>query len=250
MSKYLCFDTETTGLHNNSQILTAYFIILDSNFREIDYLDLNIKYPIYNLQLKAFQVNKINLAIHERKAIDPLDAKIKFDKFIFKHYSKQKLIPLGHNVKFDLEQLFKSECNFCMDYIGSTFSIDTMQIAYFLKCCGEIPLSQSLSLKNITDYYKIKYDGQLHNAECDIKLTIKLFKYFKENYKIQTIQKQEQKEQEQQDRLDSWQSKWDRAISAKENYEKQQDTIDDIAKILLTLKSTRKLRDRKIIKYY
>ena len=33
---YLAVDTETTGLSSNCQVLTAYFIILDDKFEEID----------------------------------------------------------------------------------------------------------------------------------------------------------------------------------------------------------------------
>ena len=58
---YLAFDVETTGLENHCNVLTAYFIILNSEFNEIDTLDLKIKYPYYVIYPKALEVNQINI---------------------------------------------------------------------------------------------------------------------------------------------------------------------------------------------
>lgn len=174
LEMYLAFDTETSGIHSDAQVLTAYFIILDSNFNEIDSLDLKIKYPVYSIQLKAFQVNNIDLIKHEQEALISLDAKIKLKNFLLKH-KKNKYIPLGHNVKFDLD---KMKSFGIYDHVSSTFNLDTMQIAQFLKSSNKLPFNQSLSLKNLTEYYGIKPSGELHNAECDIRLTIDLFKHF------------------------------------------------------------------------
>jgi len=183
MVNYLCVDTETTGLNDDAQVLTAFFIILDSNFNEIDKLDLKIRYPVYNVQLKAFSINKINLSVHDRNSIDLLDAKNTLNTFLKKHYNNKKYIPLGHNVKFDLDKLSK---NFDIYYyINNIFSLDTMQIAQFFKSSGKLLDTQSLSLKNLTEYYNIKSEGELHNAEYDIKLTIKLFKHFQNLLKNQ-----------------------------------------------------------------
>ena len=184
MTNYLCVDTETTGLNNDAQVLTAFFIILDSNFNEIDKLDLKIRYPVYNVELKAFSINKINLSVHDKNALDLLDAKNTLNAFLKKHYKNKKYIPLGHNVKFDLDKLSK---NFDIyNYINNIFSFDTMQIAQFFKSSGQIPVTQSLSLKNLTEYYNIKSEGELHNAEYDIKLTIELFKHFQNLLKNKT----------------------------------------------------------------
>jgi DNA polymerase III epsilon subunit-like protein len=227
---YLAFDTETSGIHTDAQVLTAYFIILDSNFNEIDSLDLKIKYPVYSIQLKAFEVNKIDLIKHEQEALISLDAKIKLKNFLLKH-KKNKYIPLGHNVKFDLDKM-KSFGIF--DHVSSTFNLDTMQIAQFLKSCNKLPSNQSLSLKNLTEYFGIKPKGELHNAECDIRLTIDLFKHF------QTI------------------------LQNKQEIETQQNTQEivtqeiDTAHILLNMKkkksiqeiSVKNLRKRKIVKYF
>ena len=174
MTRYLCMDTETTGLNEKCQVLTAYFIVLDSNFNEIDCLDLKIRYPRYIIEIKAFEINKINLAKHDKIALDFLDAKMELNTFLNKNKTG-KYIPLGHNVKFDLGKLIDFDI---YNYVSDTFCLDTMQIAYFLKSIGKFPQTQSLSLTHLTQYYNIKPIGQLHTAECDIRLTINLFKHF------------------------------------------------------------------------
>jgi inhibitor of KinA sporulation pathway (predicted exonuclease) len=229
---YLAFDTETSGIHADAQVLTAYFIILDSNFNEIDSLDLKIKYPVYSIQLKAFQVNNIDLIKHEQEALISLDAKIKLKNFLLKH-KKNKYIPLGHNVKFDLD---KMKSFGIYDHVSSTFNLDTMQIAQFLKSSNKLPFNQSLSLKNLTEYYGLKPTGELHNAECDIRLTIELFKH------IQKVLTQ--------------QSNQSTSVTTQSNI---QSTIQDnsleieTAHILLNMKSkknSRSLRKRKLVKYF
>lgn len=222
---YLAFDTETSGIHIDAQVLTAYFIILDSNFNEIDSLDLKIKYPVYSIQLKAFQVNNIDLVKHEQEALISLDAKIKLKNFLLKH-KKNKYIPLGHNIKFDLDKMRSFGI---YDYVSSTFNLDTMQIAQFLKSSNKLPFNQSLSLKNLTEYYGIKPSGELHNAECDIRLTIDLFKHFQGT--LSTIQQPQQEVQQETPNL----------VEIK------------TAHILLNMKcvkNSRILRKQKIVKYF
>lgn len=228
---YLAFDTETSGIHIDAQVLTAYFIILDSNFNEIDSLDLKIKYPVYSIQLKAFQVNNIDLVKHEQEALISLDAKIKLKNFLLKH-KKNKYIPLGHNIKFDLDKMRSFGI---YDYVSSTFNLDTMQIAQFLKSSNKLPFNQSLSLKNLTEYYGIKPTGDLHNAECDIRLTIDLFKHFQKVLTQSTSQ---------QNTL---------SINSLDTQSTQQQSeIEQTAHILLNMKSkkTLNLRKRKIVKYF
>lgn len=232
---YLAFDTETSGLHSDAQVLTAYFIILDSNFNEIDSLDLKIKYPIYSIQLKAFEINKIDLITHDKEAIISLDAKIKLKNFLLKH-KKNKYIPLGHNVKFDLDKMKSFDI---YDHVSSIFNLDTMQIGRFLKSSNKLPFNQSLSLKNLTEYFGIKPKGELHNAECDIRLTIDLFKYMRSNFTSQAI-------------LDPYVQNNNLQENPLQVNDKSKINIET-ANILLKMKSVsnkRTLRNKKIIKYF
>lgn len=237
---YLAFDTETSGLHQDSQVLTAFFIVLDSEFNEIDSLDLKIKYPVYSIQLKAFEINNIDLNKHEKESISFFDAKIKLNTFLLKNLKitkKNKFIPLGHNVKFDIGKINKFGIS---DHLNNVFNIDTLQIAKFFKACGKLQDIQSLSLKNVTEYFNIQPKGQLHTAECDIRLTIDLLKHFKtminvtDNPRVQNVSAQ----------------------TTTENENSQE--ILQVVDILLNIKKRKEqyepndriLRKRKIIKYY
>ena len=49
MVHYIVFDCETTGLDNDCNLLTAFFVILDENLNKIDTLGLHIKHIYYFL---------------------------------------------------------------------------------------------------------------------------------------------------------------------------------------------------------
>lgn len=182
---YLAFDTETTGLDNDCQVLTAHFVILDGNFDIIDECNLKIKYPYYKIYTKALEINKIDLVTHEKQALDLVDSCQKLRLFLDKHKSYQKYIPLGHNVDFDKKkmssEIFLTKKFDLFEYIHPFHTLDTMAIAHYYKSIGKLPLKQSLSLTNLCNFYNITHTGQLHDAETDIHLTIKLFKQFKSN---------------------------------------------------------------------
>lgn len=93
------------------------------------------------------------------------------------------LIPIGHNLKFDIDFIKKSglltelEYN---NYISCNF-IDTITIAQFLKLSGKLHPKQSISLVNLCniDKLNLKIDKtQEHSAEYDTKMTISLLKSF------------------------------------------------------------------------
>jgi DNA polymerase-3 subunit epsilon/ribonuclease T len=174
---YLAVDCETTGLLQECQVLTAFFIILDENLNEIKSLDLKIRHNLYNVQAKALEINHIDLVLHDKTSKDVTVSKLALEVFL-KGY--KRLIPIGHNVVFDINMLkangiFSQEM--CNTYLSYT-NIDTCVIAQFLKSCGKIPHNTSISLSNLCKYFEVKtIDGLiLHNAECDIKMTVNLLK--------------------------------------------------------------------------
>lgn len=169
---YLAVDTETTGLSEKNQVLTAYFIVLDSKFNELDTLDLSIKYNNYNINKISMEINKINLEEHNLIADTQEIAKEKIKTFLSDY---EKLTPFGHNIKFDLRMLKSSdllhETQVLSDYI------DTIDTCKEMKQSGLIPKNQSVSLSKISNYLGINVtDAKLHTAEYDIRLTIELFK--------------------------------------------------------------------------
>jgi oligoribonuclease (3'-5' exoribonuclease) len=83
---YLAFDCETTGLdHNIHNLLTAYFIVLDDNLNIIDTFDLKLKHKVYNITVKALEINKIDIIKHNLESISIIDAKSQFKEFLLRN---------------------------------------------------------------------------------------------------------------------------------------------------------------------
>lgn len=183
---YLAFDVETTGLYENCNVLTAYFIILDSDFNQIDCLDLKIKYPFYIIYTKALEINKINLLEHDKdkNTIYKELAIIKLNNFLEKNKSNIKYNIMGHNIQFDVKMLINNDIltkETINKYLDLSIQLDTLNYAKELKNKKIIPKKQSLSLSKLCYYYDLNNDNEnFHNAEYDIKLTISLYKKLKE----------------------------------------------------------------------
>jgi hypothetical protein len=189
---YLAFDVETTGLYDNCNVLTGYFIILDSNFNEIDYLDLKIKYPFYIIYPKALEVNQINILEHDKdkNTIYKELAIIKLNHFLEKNKTNIKYKIMGHNIQFDLKMLINNDLlnkESIDKYLDLSIQVDTLNYAKELKIKKKIPRNQSLSLSKLCYFYNLNINKEnkdtkeeFHNAEYDIKLTILLYKKLKE----------------------------------------------------------------------
>ena len=105
MTRYICFDTETTGLNSQeNNLLTVCFIILEQNEHgnliEIDRLNISLQHEKYNVTIKALEINKIDLIKHHHNSIHLIEAKNKLLEFLKKNKLNYCLIPIGHNVKF------------------------------------------------------------------------------------------------------------------------------------------------------
>jgi DNA polymerase III alpha subunit (gram-positive type) len=128
---YLAFDTETTGLYDSCNVLTAFFIILDEDLNEIDSLDLKIKYPFYTIYTKAMEINKINLLEHEKDAVSKADAINMLELFLTKNKKQEKFHIMGHNICFDKRMLISNGIfteNIINNYISEN-QLDTLIIA-------------------------------------------------------------------------------------------------------------------------
>lgn len=187
---YLAVDCETTGLTEECQVLTAYFIILDVDLNVISSLDLKIKHSMYNVQAKALEINGIDIVAH-----DKLSQSLGYCTSALKQFLKtsERLIPIGHNVAFDIKMLKSNgilSSDICNTHLSYT-SIDTCVIAQFLKACGVLPNNTSLSLANLCKYFEITKPESLnlHNAECDIKMTVDLLKKMKSIVNLHKVTK-------------------------------------------------------------
>jgi DNA polymerase III epsilon subunit-like protein len=182
-NKYIAFDCETTGINDNCNLLTISFLILDENLNENDCLNLLLKQNSgYYIYPEALEINKIDIIKHHQTSVELIDARRKLLDFLNKNKGQFSLIPIGHNIQFDIKFIKKSGLLTDKEYNSyiSCNPLDTISIAQFLKLTGKLHQKQSLSLVNLCSNCKLKRDEKLeHSSEYDIKMTVKLLKFFK-----------------------------------------------------------------------
>lgn len=178
---YICFDTETSGLDPECNLLTACFIVLDENLNEIDILNLQIKDDYYYVSARALEINHINLIEHtnDKSSVTLLQASKLLYEFLNKNKRGYPLVPIGHNLEFDIGFVKKLLPNGDYNKFISFNKIDTIVLAQFLKLSNQISKYQSISLVNLAQLYNIKIPGQAHTAEYDTKMTIEVLKHMK-----------------------------------------------------------------------
>lgn len=182
MDKYIAFDCETGGLEADCSLLTAYFIVLDSDLTTVlGDLDLKIKPNAggtYRVTAEALAINGINLVEHDKVAITQSEAASRLYEFLKIHNpdGKAKLVPIGHNVYFDEEfikehLIAKGNWNKFVSYRR----LDTGTIAEFLRLKGTIPRDVKGSLGSIASHLDVKLVNA-HNAKNDTVATVKVLR--------------------------------------------------------------------------
>lgn len=188
MSKYIAFDCETSGLDANiNNLLTATFIVLDTNLIELDRLNISLKSENYTINAKAMEVNKIDIVKHNQTSKDLIDTKAQLINFLKKNKTNFYLTPIAHNAAFDIGFIKKLLGNEYNNYFSYN-SVDTIVIANFLKMCGKLPERQPVSLSKLSEYYGLggsvpqRQMGKeaFHTSEYDTEMTVKLLKKFVE----------------------------------------------------------------------
>lgn len=184
MSKatYIAVDVETGGIGPDVSLLTAYIAILDENFEFIEELDLALRPDdkIYHVTAEALNINKIDLIKHDQseKTVTMGKAGELFRALIQKHSDngKNKLIPLGHNVVFDMENLYRNVLNKkeAQNYISYRV-LDTGSSGRFLIVAGYIPETVSGSLGSYVKHLGVK-EREAHTARGDVEMTIDVMK--------------------------------------------------------------------------
>jgi DNA polymerase III alpha subunit (gram-positive type) len=180
---YIALDTETGGIGPEVSLLTAYFAVLDEDMNVIDELDLAIKPDdnVYHVTAEALSINKINLVEHQAKAITRGKAGELLRGFLVKNapvntLQDKRLIPLGHNVTFDLEKIYqhilnKSKAQKFISYR----TLDTGSIGRFLITAGIIPNTVSGSLGSYVKHLGVK-TREAHTARGDVEMTVDVMK--------------------------------------------------------------------------
>lgn len=182
MDKYIAFDLETGGLNKSCSILTAYFVVLDSDLTTIHgELDLKIKPDKgenYSVTAEALGINGINIIEHDKTAVTLSEASKQLFEFVKKHSNsgELKLIPVGHNVYFD-EEFIKEHMlsGPTWEQFVSYRRMDTGVIAQFLRLTNKIPKGTKGSLSSLASHYGVKLTNA-HSAKDDTLATVKVLR--------------------------------------------------------------------------
>ncbi len=182
---YIAMDTETGGLDPKiTDLLTAYIAVMDAEFKILDELDLKVKPDGGRLPVcdqEALNVNKIDVAKHlaDPETITYSEAKVKIVTMLKKHLKKtgrySNLVPMGHNVNFDVGYLQhyilpKDEWDKILHYR----QVDTMPIVNFFKDCGWFPRELS-NLGSVVDYLGVPRRNA-HSAKDDTLMCVDSYK--------------------------------------------------------------------------
>ena len=178
--KFLCFDTETTGLsswkHDIHQIAGA--IIVDSKIKEkFDFKlrPINVK-SIDPKALDVSGVTKEQIMAYPPASEAKKQLVVLFDKYIDKFDKDDKFFPMGFNVKFDLNFLYslfkKLNDSYLNSYVNKYVSVDLWQICMTLAAFGYLPILENYKLVTVAKYFDIEIDA--HEALSDIMATIKI----------------------------------------------------------------------------
>jgi DNA polymerase-3 subunit epsilon len=199
MSKVLFFDTETTGTDpkRHDVIQVAGIVEIDGKVREEFCFNVQ-PFNYGNISQEALDIN--GKTIKELRTFPaPQDVYVKIMKIFSRHIDKydprDKFIPAGQNVAFDIEfmrQFFFKNLDKYFGFWMTNRTVDLRHIVAFLEYCGLIDLPNH-KLKTIADYYRI--EGKFHDALGDVAVTRKVILRIKdqlmggqsENKKEQTI---------------------------------------------------------------
>lgn len=179
--KYIALDTETGGTDpKQHSLLTLYVGIYNNSLELIHGNHFKFKHPVYHVTAEGMNINKINLLELDKEGHGFSLAGQKLFNMLKQHSEKgaNKLIPIGHNVKFDIGYVIDSgllsKGNW--EQFVSYRTLDTGIIAQFLKIAGKMPQDISGSLGSLSSFYGVKAEGALHDAEVDTKVTVEVLR--------------------------------------------------------------------------
>lgn len=182
---YVPLDTETGGLNSQtSDLLTIYISVADENFQILDELDLKLKPDNDRLPITeahAMEVNGIDLQKHlaDPNTITYSQAKERIVAMLKKHLKKNgrysNLIPMGHNIPFDLGYIYqyllsREEWEKICHYRN----VDTNPIVWLLKDSQWWP-SDLGNLGSVVDFLNVPKRAA-HNAKEDTLMMIDVYK--------------------------------------------------------------------------
>jgi oligoribonuclease (3'-5' exoribonuclease) len=179
---YLFLDNEMGGLEKeNYSFLTTYLLATDDNFNVIGdlYLYLKPNDGIYKVCGEAMNVNRIDLKVHDTKAITYKEGGTKLYNWLkgLTDDGKIKATVVGHGVYGDVEWITYHLMSLgSWEKFTSYRKLDTSAVCQFLKACNMFPETVSGSLTSLAQYFNIPLDeNKVHDAKYDTELTFQVF---------------------------------------------------------------------------
>jgi hypothetical protein len=178
---YMAWDTETGGLNENkADLLTAYFAIMDEDYKIIEDLYLKLKpddgrMPI--AEAGALKVNGINIQNHmaDPETVPYKEGQARLEALIKRHLKRNgrfsNITPMGYNCPFDVrwtQKYLLSQENW--ESLLHYKTHDVMGAVDFLKKAGWFPKTLG-SLATVVEYLAIP-TRNAHNAKEDTLMTI------------------------------------------------------------------------------
>ena len=181
-ASFIAFDIESGGVSSKTSLLTVDFIILDDQLNILDELALKLKAndnEPYVIEPNGLEINKINIIEHDKTAITYGEGGQLLVKLL-KRYSlpKTKLVPLGHNVAFDIRGITTHLLGDKTWNQWVSYKIqDTQIVARFLQIKGLLPKDMSISLSSLQKHFNIVgLQGVAHESRYDTIATIEVYK--------------------------------------------------------------------------
>lgn len=182
---YLFFDTETGGLTPDHSLLTLSAILTDREFNIIPAHGFDpgvyvyVKSTNYVTHPKAMEVNNIDLADNDRHGFTVAETQEILRSFIKEACAltgRQRLIPAGHNIPFDMRFL---QAHVLPRKEWDTYFVhpplDTCDVAR--KLTTQRLISGGCGLPHLCKWFEID-PGIAHTAESDNLATIQVAKRF------------------------------------------------------------------------
>lgn len=193
---YIVIDTETGGLDfkTNALIEVSYAIIIN---RFIPVRRQLLMFDRKHITEKALEIN--NYKMEDIRTYDgPMQAVVQFiediDKVVKAYDPTEKIIPVGHNVMFDMKFIKQwmedmNEGEFYWMFFAKP--LDTLTLAREARDRGWI-LTENAKLETIAEYFGCERVGA-HTAKVDVEMTIDVLE------QLLRIKKQHTEEQTKND---------------------------------------------------
>jgi DNA polymerase-3 subunit epsilon len=187
MIKLVFADTETTGLDakkNGIVQLAGSIARFDKEIEIIERFNFRMRtLPNDIIEQSALDVNGLTV---EQINSYPQPSEVHralmllFEKYCDKFNKADKMFLVGYNARFDYDALRAWFEKLNDKYFGSWFffpPIDVMQVAIF-NLMHERVFLPNFKQVTVAEHLGIKFDGEAHDADADVKVTEAIFKQY------------------------------------------------------------------------